>query len=155
MCIIINFLIPLSIWLSSSQITFKNGPKYFTIKTAQVFIPFIKFQLQSLVLSSFLICLMYSFFYFLFHLRLSDGVCFQYYQVLVILLFSKHSDSFLFWQFYSFSYLYFSTLHYNHTTFFYAKFHSIYWLYILTVCIKVSYSFTFFANNLILSMYMR
>ena len=49
----------------------------------------------------------------------------------------------------------FATFHDEHGTFFYAKFHPMSWLYILTACMRVSSSFSFFANNLILSMYIR
>ena len=55
-------------------------------------------------------------------------ICIQYSQVLVIFLFSKYSDSFLIWQFYSYCYFSFSTFHNEHGIFFYANFHS----YILT-----------------------
>ena len=41
------------------------------------------------------------------HLYLFDGDCFQYFQVLVIFLFSKHSDSFLISLFFSLCYLFF------------------------------------------------
>ena len=50
--------------------------------------------LRSLLSSSFLV-LLRSFFWFIFHLCLFDGVCFQYSQVLVSLVFSEHSDFFL------------------------------------------------------------
>ena len=55
--------------------------------------------------------------------RLFDGVRFQYSQVLAIFLFSKRSDFFLVWQFYSFCYSSFSPFHYEHGTFFYFKFY--------------------------------
>ena len=62
LCIIISFLV---LW--SSLINFKNGPKYLTGGTAQVFIPLMRFLLHSLVLSSFLVLWRYSFL-FLFYL---------------------------------------------------------------------------------------
>ena len=48
-----------------------------------------------------------------------------------------------------------STFHDEHGTFVYAKFHSKSWLYILTACMRVSSSFSFFANSLMSSMYIR
>ena len=54
LCIVISFLIPWSICLSS-LVHFKNGPEYLTREIAQVFIPFIRFLLYSLVSSSFLV----------------------------------------------------------------------------------------------------
>ena len=47
----------------------------------------------------------------------------------------------------------FVTFHDEHGTFFYATFHSR--LYILTACMRVSSSFSFFANSLMSSMYIR
>ena len=55
----------------------------------------------SLVSSSFLVLLRYICCFF-FHLRLFDGVRFQYSQVFISFLFSEHSDFFLIWYFYSF-----------------------------------------------------
>ena len=68
----------------------------------------------------------FSFFLFSFflHLHLFDGISFHYFQVHIIFLFSKCSDSFLICQFFSFRFLYFSTFLYEHCTFFYAKFYS-------------------------------
>ena len=54
------FCVLWSICWSSSLIHFKNSPKYLTRGTAQVFIPLIRFQLWSSILSSFLILLRYS-----------------------------------------------------------------------------------------------
>ena len=108
---------------SFSLVHFKNGPEYLTRGTAQVFISLIRFLLQRLFSRSFLVYLRYTFFSF--NLGLFDGVRFQYFQVLVIFLFSKRSDSFLFCQFYSFCCLSFSASHYKHVTFFYAKFHPL------------------------------
>ena len=52
--------------------------------------------------------------YIFFNLRLFDGVHIHYFQVRIIFLFSKHSDSFLNFRFCSFHYLSFSTFHYEH-----------------------------------------
>ena len=54
-----------SIGLSSSLVTFKNGPEYLTRGTAKVLISLIRFLLYSLVLSSSLVLLWYSFIIFL------------------------------------------------------------------------------------------
>ena len=48
-CIIINFLVLWSICLSSSLLHFKNGPKFLTRGTAQVFILLMRILLQSFV----------------------------------------------------------------------------------------------------------
>ena len=61
LCMVISFLVFRSICLSSSQIYFKNDPKYLMRETAEVFIPFI----FSLVSCSFLV-LRYSFLIFSF-----------------------------------------------------------------------------------------
>ena len=58
---VISFLVHLSFCISSSLVHFKNGPEYLTIRTAQVYIPFIRFLLYSLVSSNFLVLLRYSF----------------------------------------------------------------------------------------------
>ena len=47
LCIVINFLVPWSFWLSSFLVHFKNGSDYLTKRTAQVFIPFRRFLLDS------------------------------------------------------------------------------------------------------------
>ena len=58
------FLFSRSIHWSSSHLHFKNGPEYLATGKAQVFILLIKFQLYSLILSSFLALLGYSFLIF-------------------------------------------------------------------------------------------
>ena len=74
-------------------------------------------------------------------------VCVQYSEILVGFLFSKHSDSFLIWQFYSFRYRSFPTLDYGHGIFFSLNSISISWLYILIVSIRVSNSFFYFCKH--------
>ena len=49
----------------------------------------------------------------------------------------------------------FATFHYKHGTFFYTKSIAMSWLYILTVCVRDSSSFSFFANSLMLSTYIK
>ena len=58
---VISFLVIWPICLSSSLIHFKNGPEYLMRSTAQVFIPLIRFLLDSFVSSSFLVLQRYSF----------------------------------------------------------------------------------------------
>ena len=70
-----SWVILFSICWSSSLVHFKNGPEYLTRGTEHVFIPLMRFLLRSLLSSSseeifFLI--------FFFHLRMFDGVRFQY-----------------------------------------------------------------------------
>ena len=61
LCIIISFLVFLSICLSSSVVHFRKGPRYLTSGAGQVFIPLIRFLQVSFVSSSFLVLLRYSF----------------------------------------------------------------------------------------------
>ena len=133
LCIIVSFLVLLSICWSSSKVYFKNGSKYLIRSIAQLFIPLMRFLLQSLVLRRFLVCLRYSFFIFSFM-----STC------LMVSTSNKCSDPFLIWQFYFFYHLSFSASHYEHWTFFYAKFHS----YILTeysyyLCKSLQFFFMF------------
>ena len=125
--------------------SFKNGPDYLTRRIDQVFIPLIKFLLESFVFDN-LARLKY--FFRIFSLIC---VCLEYSQVLVIFLFSKLSDSLLIW---FFGYFSFSPFHYEHGTLFSAKFHS-YILAVYSYCfIRGSNSFPFFVNYLMSSMYM-
>ena len=59
--IVINFLVLWSIYLSSSLVYFKNGPKYLTKSTTLVFTPLMRFLPQNLVSRRFLVLLRYSF----------------------------------------------------------------------------------------------
>ena len=95
LCIVLSFLVFVSICWNSSLVHFKNGPKYLTRRTAQLFILFIRFLPYSFVSSSFLILLRYFKKFFLFHLCLFDGVCLQYSLIFVIFFFSERSDFFL------------------------------------------------------------
>ena len=61
LCMVISFLVLWSICLSSSQVHFRRGTKYLMRDTAQVFIPLIRFQLESFVSNSFPVPLRYSF----------------------------------------------------------------------------------------------
>ena len=53
--IVMSFLVPWSICLCPSLIHFQNGPEYLTRRTAQVFIPLLRFLILSLVSSNFLV----------------------------------------------------------------------------------------------------
>ena len=148
--IVIIFLVLWSICWSFSLVHFKNDREYLTKGIAQVCIPLERFLLQSLVSRNFLVRMGYSFF---FHLHLFDDVRFQYSQILVIFLFS---DSFLIWQFYSFRYFsFFQLVSISMANFSMSNSIPISWLYILIVGIRVSYSFSIFANRLISSIYIR
>ena len=74
LCIVISFLVLLSVCLSSSLIYFKNCPEYPISGTAQLFIPLMRFLLQSLVSRCFLVLLKY-FFLFFFLSSLLVGRC--------------------------------------------------------------------------------
>ena len=89
LCTVISFLVFWSICFRS-LVHFKNGPKYLTRGTVQLFIPLIRFLLHS-----FLVLLGYSFFIFFFHLHLFDSVSFQYFQVFIRFLFSGRFNFFL------------------------------------------------------------
>ena len=83
-CIIINFLILSSVCLYSFFVYFKNGSEYLTSRTAQVFIPLMRFLQQNLVSRSFLVLLRYTLLiHFFLRLCLFDYICFPYSQVLV------------------------------------------------------------------------
>ena len=97
LCMVISFLVLWSICLSSSLVHFKNGPEFLTGRTAQIFIPLIRFLLWIFVSSNFLVVLRYTFLIFFFHFLLFDGVSFQYFQVFVGFLSSERSDEYLIW----------------------------------------------------------
>ena len=130
-----------------------NGPEYLTSRTAQVFIPLIKFLQCSLVSSSFLVFPRYSFLNAFIHLYLFDGVRFQYFQVLIsffslnVLIFSWFSSSIpsVFCRFPLIIIAHFSM----------PNFFPMSWQYILIACIRVSNSFSFLTNSLMPSMYRR
>ena len=61
LCIVNSFLVLWLIYLSSSLTHFKNRPEYLTRETALVLIILMRFLLYSLVSSSFLVLLKYSF----------------------------------------------------------------------------------------------
>ena len=61
LCIVISFIVLWSICLSSSLVHLRKGPENVTRGTAQIFIPLMRFLLESFVSSSFLVLLRYSF----------------------------------------------------------------------------------------------
>ena len=95
--IVISFLVLWSICLSSSLVHFRKGLEYLTKGTAKVFILLVSFRQESFVSSSFLVLLRYSFFNFVFHFQLFDGVSLRDAQVFVGFLFSEHSNLVLIW----------------------------------------------------------
>ena len=145
---IISFLVLWSICLSSSLVHFKNGPEYLTRGTTQVFIPLIRCRPHSFVSRSFMVLLGYYFiFIFFFHLLLFDGVSFQDTKCLYV----SFSPSVLILSIRCRLPLFITSMSHFSTP------NSIpmSWLYILTACIRVSRSFSFFANSLMLSMHIR
>ena len=119
--------------------------------TAQLFIPLMRFLLRSLVSSSFLVLMRYFFSIFL----SSPPVWWCPLSTFPNFRFSELSDFSLIWLFYSFHHLLFSAFHYNQGIFFYAKYIPISSLYILAACVRISNSFSFSANRLMSSMYIR
>ena len=91
---------PLVHLLKVSRVNFKNGSDYLTKRTTQLFDEIS--ATEELSQSSKVIVLK-----IFFHVRLVDGVCFQYSKVLVIFLFSQRSDFFLIWHFYPFPLFFF------------------------------------------------
>ena len=61
LCMVISFLVLWLICLSPSLVLLRKSLEYLTRGTAQVFIPLIRFMLESFVSSSFLVLLRYSF----------------------------------------------------------------------------------------------
>ena len=87
LCIIINFLVLWSICLIFTIVHFKKGPEYLAKEADLLFIPLMRFLLQSLVSRSFLVLLKYFLLPFFLHLSLFDCVCFQYLVLCVISFF--------------------------------------------------------------------
>ena len=148
MWIIINSFAFWPFCLTSSIVNFNNGPVYLTRGIIQV-------SAVELGFEKFFLLLMYSFSNFFpfisvwwFPLPLFPDIC-KFFSRSVLMLF-------LFCYFYFFNCFTFITFHYQHCTFFNAKFHS----YMLAVYsylffIKVTNSFSVLANILISSMYVR
>ena len=113
LCIVMSFLVLLSICQNSSFVHFKNCSEYLTRGTAQIFIPLMRFLPCSLFSSSFFRPPeVFFLLLFLFFLCVFDGVRLLYSLACVSFLFSVRSDFFLIWYFYSFRHLSFSAFHY-------------------------------------------
>ena len=109
LCIVISFLVFWTICQSSFLVHFKNWPVSYKKDSPSVY-PFDEVPVVELGFEKFSRSSEILFLKFFFHLSLFDGVCFQYFQVFLGFLFSEPSDSFLFWQPYSFPYLSFPSL---------------------------------------------
>ena len=155
LCIVMSFHVLWSI-CGSCLFNLKNGPEYLTKGTVQLFIPFIRFLLYSLVSSSFLILLKYSFLILIFSFisAFFDGVRFQYSQIFVSFLFSEFSDFSWFCSSIPSSFAVFRFLFLTwHIFQYFSNSIPISWFYILTACSRVSNSFLFLANDFISSLY--
>ena len=117
-----------------------------------VFITLMRFLLCDLVLYSFLLLMRYSLLFF-FHLRMFDGVCFQYSQVFVSFLFSMRSNFFL--DLVDLFHLSFVVFNFITSMVHFSMQNSIpiSLLYILTAII--SNSFSFLANRLMSTLHIR
>ena len=89
----------------------------------------------------------------LLHLRLFDGIFFQYSQVHGSFLFSECSDSFLIWQFYPIHYLFFPLFIMSMARFSMPNSVTVSWLYILIVCISLKNLFHFFQTTDVVHVY--
>ena len=120
--IVINFPVLLSNSLNSSLVYFKNGPKYLTNSSVLLFIPLIRFLLQSLLSRSFLVRLKNSFLFFFLLSPLVWGCPHPLFPSSCKFPFSKHSVLFFAFSWFvssiSFVICLYSTYHYEHGTFF-------------------------------------
>ena len=142
LCMVISFLVFWSICLSSSLVYLRKSPEYLTSGTAQVFIPLIRFLSESFVSSSFLVLLRYSFriwFFISSCSMVSASKNPKYVQV----SFSA-SVPILSWFGSSIPSVRCRLLHFITSR-----------AHFSTVCIRVSNSFSFFANSFMPSMYIR
>ena len=127
--IVISFHVLWSICWSFPFVHFKNGPVYLTIEYSPGVYLFEEISAADLSFGKLPHSSKLLFSNIFFHFCLFDGVHFQNSQVLVIFVFSKGSDFFMIWQFYSFRCLSLYTFAFEDGTFSYVRFHS----YILTV----------------------
>ena len=122
--------------------------EFLTIGTVQIFISLIRFLQYSFVSSSFLLLLMYSFFIFSFPLTgliVSASSIFKYFYIFFspsVLIFSWY-DSSIPSVMCPFPLLITNIVHFSLLNYI-----PISWLYILTVCIRSSISFSFSLNSL-------
>ena len=98
---VISFLVLWFSYLNSSLVHFKNGPEYLTRRTAQIFIPLIRFLQYDFVSSNFLVLLRYflkKFYSISTYLMFSASNIFMYYDVsfsLSVLILSWFDSSIL------------------------------------------------------------
>ena len=150
LCMVISFLL-----LCSSLVHFRKGSEYLTRGATLVLIPLIRFLQESFVLRSFLVLLPYSFWILSFistcliesasnmpkYLEVWFSPC-----VLILSWFGSSIPSVRCrLQFFITNMVHFS-MPYSYP---------MSWLYILFTCIRVSSSFSFYANSLMSSMYIR
>ena len=155
LCMVISFLVLWSICLSSPLVHFIKGLEYLTRGTTQVFILLIRFRQLSFVSSSFLVLIRYSFWICLsFPLVCScqpprcPSICrlrflWVFYSCLELVVQFRQLDAVL--------PLFITSI----AQFFMTNSIPMSWVYILTECIRVSCYFSFFANSLMSSMYIR
>ena len=155
---LIYFLVLWSIYVSSSLLHFRKVLEYLTWRTAQVFIPLIRFRLNSFISSSFLVLLRYSFWICSFISTYLMGSASKMPKYLYICF----CPSVLIWSWFGSSIpsvicrlpLFITSMaHFSMPNSI-----PMSWLYILTACLRVSSSFSFFfffAKCLMLSMYIR
>ena len=142
LCMVISFLVLWSICSSSSLVYFRKGPEYLTRDTALVFIPFIRFLLFSSVSSSFLVLLQYSFLILMVSAsKIPLYLCVSFSPSFLILSWFGSSIPSVRWRLPLFSS---SLAHFSMPNFI-----SMSWLHILTACIRVSSSFSFFHFDVI------
>ena len=117
--------------LSSFLVLFKNCPEYLTRRTAQMFIPLMRFLQQNFVLTSFLALLSNSFLIFLSSLLV--WWCPLQFFLLFLIVLPKCYNGSLILRFYFFGCFCFPTFHYKQDTLFRAKFHYSTYIFLLFV----------------------
>ena len=137
LCIFISFLVVRSICWSSSLVHLRNGPVYLPGRTAQVFIPLMRFLLNNCGSNSFLVLLRYSFFFS------SLFVWSCPFTMFISFLFPEHFDFFLVCYFYSFYRVLLPITYYEQGAFFYAKSSSLNSDCISSLLYKFSNSYSF------------
>ena len=148
---VISFLVLRSICLNSSWVHFKKRPEYLTRETAQVFIALIKYLLHSFVSSSFLVLLRYPSLIFSFISSCLMVSAFKMPKYLYASFSPIVQILSWFWSFYYIRQVSLPLFITCMAQFYTPNSISMSWLYILTVRIKVSSSFSFLANSLMSS----
>ena len=145
-CVFISFFALWFIWRISSFVHFKKGSEYFTRVTVLVLIPLMISLLQRLVSRSFLIRLRYSFFHsspFIWWCLLSIAPSIFYISFSPIVL--TFISGICLFPLFIISKVHFSIINSIPVS----------WLYICIFCIRVSNSFSFFVNRLMLFKYIK